>query len=56
MFGDSGCVSANYTKVDSDLKYDNSIRNDQFVLVGLSDSANFVAFFFVKSGWSSRGI
>jgi TonB-dependent receptor len=54
MLGDSGFgVSANYTIVDSDLKYDNHDRNDQFALVGLSDSANFVAFY-EKFGWSVR--
>ncbi len=54
MFGESGFgVSANYTIVDSDLAYDNLDRNNQFALEGLSDSANFVAFF-EKSKWSVR--
>jgi TonB-dependent receptor len=54
MFGDSGFgVSANYTIVNSDLSYDNFDRNNQFALVGLSDSANFVAFF-EKGKWSVR--
>ena len=54
MFGESGFgVSANYTIVNSDLEYDNFDRNNQFALVGLSDSANFVAFF-EKSKWSVR--
>ena len=46
MFGDSGFgVSANYTLVDSDLTYDNQLRNEQFALEGLSDAANVVAFY-----------
>jgi TonB-dependent receptor len=54
MFGDSGFgASANYTKVDSNLAYDNFNRNNQFAIVGLSDSANFVAFY-EKFGWSIR--
>ncbi len=45
-FGNSGFgVGANYTLVMSGLKYDNSNMNDQFALVGLSNSANVVAFF-----------
>ena len=45
-FGNSGFgVSANYTLVMSGLKYDNANMNDQFALVGLSDSANVVAFY-----------
>ena len=45
-FGNSGFgVSANYTLVMSGLKYDNSNMNDQFALVGLSNSANVVAFY-----------
>ena len=43
MFGDTGFgVSANYTLVDSGLKYDNHLRNEQFALEGLSDAANLV--------------
>lgn len=54
MFGNSGFgVSANYTIVDSDLKYNNFDRNNQFALVGLSDSANFVAFY-ENDKWSIR--
>ena len=54
MFGDSGFgVSANYTMVDSNLAYDNHDRGEQFAIEGLSDSANFVAFF-EKSKWSVR--
>ena len=45
-FGNSGFgVGANYTLVMSGLKYDNSNMNDQFALVGLSNSANVVAFY-----------
>jgi TonB-dependent receptor len=45
-FGNSGFgVTANYTLVMSGLKYDNSNMNDQFALVGLSNSANVVAFY-----------
>jgi len=54
MFGESGFgVSANYTMVDSNLAYDNHDRGEQFAIEGLSDSANFVAFF-EKSNWSVR--
>ncbi|MEJ0086999.1 MAG: TonB-dependent receptor [Pseudomonadota bacterium] len=54
MFGDSGFgASANYTKVDSNLAYNNFDRNNQFAIVGLSDSANVVAFY-EKHGWSVR--
>ena len=46
MFGGSGFgMSANYTIVESDLTYDNHNLGDQFALVGLSDSANLVAFY-----------
>ncbi len=46
MFGNSGFgMSANYTKVNSGLKYDNNSIGEQFALEGLSDSANLVAFF-----------
>lgn len=45
-FGNSGFgVGANYTAVLSGLKYDNNNLNDQFALVGLSNSANVVAFY-----------
>ena len=45
-FGNSGFgVGANYTLVMSGLKYDNANMNDQFALVGLSNSANVVAFY-----------
>jgi TonB-dependent receptor len=46
MFGRTGFgLSANYTVVRSNLKYDNSSIGEQFALEGLSDSANLVAFY-----------
>ena len=46
IFGKTGFgVSANYTKVNSSLKYDNYNRGEQFALEGLSDSANLVGFY-----------
>ena len=46
MFGKSGFgMAANYTIVNSDLKYDNASLGEQLPLVGLSDSANLVAFY-----------
>ena len=55
VFGDSGFgVSANYTIVDSpDLNYNNYQLGDQFALLGLSDSANLVAFY-DKYNWQIR--
>ena len=54
MFGDTGFgLSANYTWVDSGLTYDNYNRGEQFALEGLSDSANFVAFY-ENYGWGVR--
>lgn len=45
-FGDSGFgVQANYTTVDSDVKFDVNRRGGQFAMIGLSDSANLVAFY-----------
>jgi TonB-dependent receptor len=45
-FGRSGFgVAANYTKVKSGLKYDNMSLDQQYALVGLSDSANLVGFY-----------
>jgi len=45
-FGNSGFgVQANYTLVMSGLKYNNANMNDQFALVGLSNSANLVGYF-----------
>jgi TonB-dependent receptor len=46
MFGKTGFgMSANYTLVNSGLKYDNGSIGEQFALEGLSDSANLVVFF-----------
>jgi TonB-dependent receptor len=54
MFGATGFgVSANYTLVNSGLKYDNHLRNQQFALEGLSDAANVVAFY-ENFGWGVR--
>lgn len=55
VFGESGFgVAANYTIVDSpDLNYDNYVIGGQFALVGLSDSANLVAFY-EKDAWQVR--
>jgi TonB-dependent receptor len=54
MFGDSGFgVIANYTKVNSNTKYDNLELNNQFAIEGLSDSANAVVFF-EKYNWLVR--
>jgi TonB-dependent receptor len=55
MFGDSGFgVSANYTMVDSGLKYNNTdITSPQYPMVGLADSYNVVAFF-DKYNWQVR--
>ncbi|MFC0250968.1 TonB-dependent receptor [Massilia consociata] len=54
MFGNSGFgVSANYTYVNSGLKYDNSSIGEQFALVGLSDSANLVGIF-ENDKWNVR--
>jgi TonB-dependent receptor len=46
MFGTTGFgMSANYTIVNSGLKYDNSSLGEQFALEGLSNSANLVGFY-----------
>ncbi len=46
LFGESGFgLSANYTMVDSNIAYDNGSTDDQFAILGLSDSANLVAFY-----------
>lgn len=50
MFGETGFgLQANYTFVNSDLNFDDSLPNEgedtQFVLVGLSDTANLVGFY-----------
>jgi TonB-dependent receptor len=54
IFGDSGFgFSANYTMVDADVAYDNLSFDDQFAILGLSDSANLVGFY-DKNGWIAR--
>lgn len=60
MFGESGFgVIANYTTVDGDIGYDDFNTNkgegveNQFALLGLSDSYNFVGFY-DKHGWQVR--
>ncbi|HSM11920.1 MAG TPA: TonB-dependent receptor, partial [Lysobacter sp.] len=54
LFGQSGFgLAANYTIVDSSLTYDNQVIGEQFALEGLSDSANFVAFY-DKGPWQVR--
>ena len=46
LFGNSGFgVAANYTLVNSGLKYDKNSIGEQFALEGLSDSANLVVFY-----------
>ncbi|MBA4178331.1 MAG: TonB-dependent receptor [Leptothrix sp. (in: Bacteria)] len=46
MLGNTGFgMSANYTVVNSGLKYDNNSIGDQFALEGLSDTANLVVFY-----------
>jgi TonB-dependent receptor len=54
VFGESGFgLAANYTKVDSGLTFDNTNLGTQYPLVGLSDSANLVAFY-DKNNWQVR--
>ncbi|HEX9173994.1 MAG TPA: TonB-dependent receptor [Telluria sp.] len=54
MFGNSGFgLSANYTYVNSGLKYDNASVGEQFALVGLSNSANLVAIY-EDAKWNAR--
>jgi len=54
MFGDSGFgVSANYTTVNGDINVDRSAIGFQFVLTGLSDSANLVGFY-ENDRWAAR--
>ena len=46
IFGNTGFgVSANFTKVNSGLKYDDNSIGEQFALEGVSDSANLVVFY-----------
>lgn len=54
LFGGSGFgVTANYTIVDSNIGYDDTSINDQFAILGLSNTANIVAFY-DKNGWIAR--
>lgn len=54
MFGSSGFgLQANATFVNSNLSYDNHSTSDQFAIEGLSDSANFIAFY-ERDKWSVR--
>jgi len=54
MFGRSGFgVQLNYTKVDSGLTFDNFRLDDQYPMLGLSDSANLVLFY-EQHGWQIR--
>jgi TonB-dependent receptor len=54
MFGQSGFgVQANYTYVHSPLKYNDANVNDQFAILGLSNSANLVGIFENKD-WTVR--
>ena len=54
LFGDTGFgVSANYTIVDTDSKFDDMDLNQQFALEGISDSANLIVFF-ENDSWSTR--
>ncbi|MDF2178784.1 TonB-dependent receptor [Aliiglaciecola sp. CAU 1673] len=46
LFGESGFgVIANLTLADADVSYDNFTFGEQFAIIGLSDSANFVGFY-----------
>jgi TonB-dependent receptor len=54
LFGKTGFgLSANYTIVNSGLKYDNQSLGEQFALEGLSDSANLVVFY-ENDSWQLR--
>jgi TonB-dependent receptor len=45
-FGDSGFgFQANYTIVDGDLDYDNNLNEEQWVVPGMSNTANLVGFY-----------
>ncbi|MGB2105636.1 MAG: TonB-dependent receptor [Porticoccaceae bacterium] len=53
-FGESGFgFQANYTVVDGDLKYDINLNEEQWVIPGMSDTANLVAFY-DKDGFQVR--
>lgn len=53
LFNNGFGFIANYTLVRSNLKYDNARLNDQFALLGLSDSANLVGIYEDKK-WTVR--
>lgn len=54
VFGDSGFGTIlNATFVDGDISYDNFSLEEQFALLGLSDSANIIGFY-EKDGWQIR--
>ena len=54
MFGNSGFgIQANYTFVDSGLRFNNSSLGEQFALPGLSDSANLVGIY-ENDKWTVR--
>jgi len=54
LFGDSGFgINANYTLVDSTSSYDDFDLGAQFVLTGISDSANLIGFF-ENDRWSAK--
>ena len=53
-FGESGFgFQANYTVVDGDLKYDINLNEEQWVIPGMSNTANLVAFY-DKDGFQVR--
>ena len=53
-FGESGFgFQANYTFVDGDLEYDINLNEEQWVVPGMSDTANLVAFY-DKNGFQIR--
>ncbi len=60
IFGDTGFGAiVNYTMVDGDVEYDNYSTETQFVLLGLSDTANAVLFYEmdaweVRAAWNWR--
>jgi len=54
LFGESGFgLAANYTKVKSGLNFNDRSLGDQYPMIGLSDSANLVAFY-DKNAWQIR--
>ncbi|WP_407354076.1 TonB-dependent receptor [Luteimonas sp. R10] len=54
FFGDSGFgVYANYTVVSGDVGFDNGSLDEQFALLGLSDTAN-VMLMYENYGWTAR--